>query len=405
MNASKLLSATSAPRAARPARARTTVLCLAALLSCGVQAASKPVKLAPTVVELKRENFQKVIDGKPVDLYTLTNKNGVVIKVTNYGAKVEQILVPDRKGVFADIALGYETIDGVVNGQPSMGAFIGRYANRIGASKFTLEGKEYQLAANNGANSLHGGAKGSRFQVFSARQRSPSSVEFVYVFKDGEENYPGTLPVTVVYSLNDKNEFSIDWAAVAHDKATVANFTGHTFFNLAGDPTKLNSDYVIKVNADRFLPVDSTLIPTGEARDVTGTVMDFRTPKAFGRDIGKEDEQLKLGNGYDHHFVLNKSGAPDALTFAASAYDPESGRTLEVWTTEPGMQLFSGNNLEAKAPRDQGKGGRLFAFRGAFCMEPSHFPDAPNKPQFPSTTLQPGQWYTGKIVYKFGVKK
>lgn len=385
------------------ARRLLPALCLAALTSLAASAA--PAKFAPTVVELKRENFQKVIDGKPVDLYTLSNKNGVVIKVTNYGAKVEQILVPDRKGVFADIALGYENIDGVVNGQASMGAFIGRYANRIGASKFTLEGKEYQLAANNGPNSLHGGAKGSRFQVFNARQLSPSSVEFVYVFKDGEENYPGTLPVRVVYSLNDKNEFQIEWAAVAHDKATVANFTGHTFFNLAGDPTKLNTDYVIKVNADKFLPIDSTLIPTGELKDVAGTVMDFRTPKPFGRDIQKEDEQLKLGMGYDHHFVLNKNGKADELTFAASALDPESGRTLEVWTTEPGMQLFSGNNLEAKAPRDQGKGGRLFAFRGAFCMEPSHFPDSPNKPQFPTTTLQPGQWYTGKIVYRFGVKK
>jgi aldose 1-epimerase len=397
------MKASSPTRLSTRCAVRLLPLCTAIALASAVHAA--PLKYAPTVVELKRENFQKIIDGKAVDLYTLSNKNGVTIKVTNYGAKVEQILVPDRKGVFADIALGYESIDGVVGGQPSMGAFIGRYANRIGASKFTLEGKEYQLAANNGPNSLHGGAKGSRFQVFNARQLSPSSIEFVYVFKDGEENYPGTLPVHVVYSLNDKNEFTIEWAATATDKATVANFTGHTFFNLSGDATQLNSDYVIKVNADKFLPIDSTLIPTGEARDVAGTVMDFRTPKAFGKDIGKDDEQLKLGVGYDHHFVLNKSGKPDELTFAASALDPASGRTLEVWTTEPGMQLFSGNNLEAKAPRDQGKGGRLFAFRGAFCMEPSHFPDSPNKQQFPTTTLQPGQWYTGKIVYRFGVKK
>ncbi|MDP5238372.1 aldose epimerase family protein [Uliginosibacterium sp. 31-16] len=378
-------------------------LAVSAMAVPNVQAAS--VKYAPTVVELKRENFQKVVDGKPVDLYTLRNRNGVTIKVTNYGAKVEQILVPDRKGVFADIALGFDSIDSVMAGQPSMGAFIGRYANRIGNAKFTLEGKEYQLAANNGINSLHGGAKGSRFQVFNARQLSPSAVELSYVFKDGEENYPGTLPVTVVYSLNDKNEFSIDWVASAQDKATVANFTGHTFFNLAGDPTTLNTDYVMTVNADRYLPVDKNLTPTGEAAEVAGTPMDFRKPKAFGKDIGADFEQLKLGNGYDHHYVLNAPATAGALNFAASAVDPKSGRSLEVWTTEPGVQLFSGNNLAAKAPLDAGKGGRLFAFRGAFCLEPSHFPDAPNKAHFPTTTLKPGEFYTGRIVYKFGVKK
>jgi len=376
----------------------------AVVIAMPVLTQAAPVKYASTVVELKRENFQKVVDGKPVDLYTLTNKNGVTIKVTNYGAKVEQILVPDRQGVFADIALGFDSIDAVMTGQPSMGSFIGRYANRIGNAKFTLEGKEYQLAANNGINSLHGGAKGSRFVVFNARQLSPSALELSYVFKDGEENYPGTLPVTVVYSLSDKNEFTIEWVASAQDKTTVANFTGHTFFNLAGDPTTLNSDYLITVNADRYLPIDANLTPTGEAAPVAGTPMDFRKPKAFGKDIGADFEQLKLAGGYDHHYVLNKP-ATGALSLASSAYDPKSGRSLEVWTTEPGVQLFSGNNLAAKAPLDAGKGGRLFAFRGAFCMEPSHFPDTPNKAQFPSTTLKPGEFYTGKIVYRFGVKK
>lgn len=379
-------------------------LAAAVVFAMPVLAQASPVKYASTVVELKRENFQKVVDGKPVDLYTITNKNGVTIKVTNYGAKVEQILVPDRKGVFADIALGFDSIDAVMAGQPSMGSFVGRYANRIGNAKFTLEGKEYQLAANNGINSLHGGAKGSRFVVFNARQLSPSAVELSYVFKDGEENYPGTLPVTVVYSLNDRNEFTIEWVASAQDKTTVANFTGHTFFNLAGDPTTLNSDYLITVNADKYLPIDSNLIPTGATADVAGTPMDFRKPKAFGKDIGADFDQLKFAGGYDHHYVLNKPAA-GALSLASSAYDPKSGRSLEVWTTEPGVQLFSGNNLAAKAPLDAGKGGRLFAFRGAFCMEPSHFPDAPNKAQFPSTTLKPGEFYTGKIVYRFGVKK
>jgi aldose 1-epimerase len=379
-------------------------LAAAVVIAMPVLTQAAPVKYASTVVELKRENFQKIVDGKPVDLYTLTNKNGVTIKVTNYGAKVEQILAPDRQGVFADIALGFDSIDAVMSGQPSMGSFIGRYANRIGNAKFTLEGKEYQLAANNGANSLHGGAKGSRFVVFNARQLSPSALELSYVFKDGEENYPGTLPVTVIYSLSDKNEFTIEWVASAQDKTTVANFTGHTFFNLAGDPTTLNSDYLITVNADRYLPIDANLTPTGEAVPVAGTPMDFRKPKAFSKDIGADFEQLKLAGGYDHHYVLNKP-ATGTLSLASSAYDPKSGRSLEVWTTEPGVQLFSGNNLAAKAPLDAGKGGRLFAFRGAFCMEPSHFPDAPNKAQFPSTTLKPGEFYTGKIVYRFGVKK
>ncbi len=379
------------------------VVTVSILLAQSVSAA--PVGYAPNVVELKAENFRKVIDGKPVDLYTIRNQNGMTVRITNYGAKVQQILVPDRKGVFGDVAQGYETIDQVIGGQGSMGAFVGRYANRIGGAKFSLEGKEYALAANNGKNTLHGGEKGSRFQVFNARQLSPSSVEMTYVFKDGEENFPGTLPVRVIYTVTDKNEFVTEWSAVAHDKATVANFTGHTFLNLSGNGGTEILDHVIRVNADRFLPVDDTLIPTGELRSVAGTVMDFRKPKAFGKEIAAADAQIKLGNGYDHHYALNPPAKPGALNFAASAYDPKSGRLLEVWTTEPGMQLYSGNFLEGKTPRDLGKGKTLYVFRSGFCMEPSHFPDSPNKPQFPSTVLQPGQWYTGKIVYKFSVKQ
>lgn len=378
------------------------VLAVSFLLAQSVPAAQ--LNYAPNVVELKSQNFRKVVDGKQVDLYTIQNKNGMIVRITNYGAKVQQIIVPDKKGVFADVAQGYETIDQVIGGQGSMGAFVGRYANRIGGAKFMLEGKEYQLAANSGKNSLHGGEKGSRFQVFNARQLSPASVEMLYVFKDGEENYPGTLPVRVVFSVTDKNEFVTEWSAVAHDKATVANFTGHTFLNLSGNGGTEILDHIIKVNADRFLPVDDTLIPTGEERPVAGTVMDFRKPKAFGKDITSTYDQIKLGNGYDHHYVLNPPAKHGSLNFAASAYDSKSGRVLEVWTTEPGMQLYSGNFLEGKAPRDMGKGKTLYIFRSAFCMEPSHFPDSPNKPQFPSTVLQPGQWYTGKIVYKFSVK-
>jgi aldose 1-epimerase len=385
-------------------QAKQWLLAAAAVALCAPCAEAASMKLAPTVVELKADAFKGAVDGKPVALYTIKNKAGITARITNYGAKVEQLLVPDRKGVFADIALGFDSLAAAQKGQASMGAFIGRYANRIGAAKFTLDGAEYKLAANNGPNSLHGGAKGSRFQVFSARQLSDNALELFYVFKDGEENYPGTLPVRVVYSIADNNEMTIEWAAAALDKTTVANFTGHTFFNLTGDPTVVNSKHVIKVNADAYLPVDKNLIPTGELKPVAGTPFDFRTPKAFGKDIGMADEQLKLGNGYDHHYALKKA-KPGALEFAASAFEPDSGRYMEVWTTEPGMQLFSGNNLSAKTPDDLGKGGKLFVFRGAFCMEPSRFPDGPNQPKFPSTVVKPGEWYTGKIVYKFSTRK
>jgi aldose 1-epimerase len=358
---------------------------------------------SPITIELRRENFIGMIDGKPVDLYTIRNKAGVAVRITNYGAKIEQIMVPDRDGVFADVALGYDSLAATQKGQLSMGSFIGRYANRIGHARFTLDGVEYRLVANSGVNSLHGGARGSRFQVFSARQLSDSSVEMVYVFKDGEENYPGTLPVRIVYTVDDQNSLSIEWAATATDKTTVANFTDHTFFNLTGDPGVAVAGHVIFVNADQFLPLGPDLAPTGELKPVDGTPLDFLTPKPFGRDIDADHEQLRLGKGFDQHFVLKKS-RPGALELAASAFDPASGRTLEVWTTEPGIQLFSGNTLAAKDPIDAGKNGRMFTHRGGFCMEPSRFPDSPNKPAFPSTVLKPGEWYTGKIVYKFGTK-
>jgi aldose 1-epimerase len=359
----------------------------------------------PLAVELQRERFQRMVEGKPVDLYTLRNAAGMQVSVTNYGAKIEQILVPDRRGVLGDVVLGYDSIDGVIGGQPSMNAFIGRYANRIAGARFTLDGQAYRLAANNGPNTLHGGEKGSRFQVFDARQLSPRALELRYVFRDGEEGFPGTLPLRVVYTLGEDNSLSIEWQATAQDKATVASFTGHAFFNLAGDARVPITGHLLSVNADRFLPVNATLIPTGELRPVAGTPMDFRAAKPIGRDIGVADDQLQRGNGYDHHYVLNRgSGDAGALALAARVEEPGSGRVLEVWTTEPGLQVFSGNNLEAKAPRDLGKGARLFAFRGAFCLEPSRFPDSPNQGAFPSTVVRPGETYSGRIVYRFSTR-
>ncbi len=354
-------------------------------------------------VEIKRENYVKTIDGKDVDLYTIRNTKGTLIaKITNYGAKIEQLLVPDRNGFLGDVVQGYESIDKAVIGQPSMGAFIGRYANRIGKAKFTLDGKEYQLAKNNGENCLHGGQKGSRFCVFDARQLDDSSVEMFYTFQDGEENFPGKLALRVLYTVTDQDELVVDYQSYAVDKNTVASFTTHSFFNLSGNLGSSILDHVIKVNADYFLPIDSNLIPTGEARNVTNTVMDFRVPTTFGARIQSDYDQLKLANGYDHHYVLNKKN-PNGFEFAASAWEPKSGRYMEVWTTEPGMQLHTGNNLAGQEPRDVGKGAK-FVFRSGFNMEPSRFPDSPNKPHFPTTVVKAGEWYTGKTVYRFSVK-
>ena len=284
-----------------------------------------------------------------------------------------------------------------------MGAFIGRYANRIGQARFTLNGQEYRLAANNGANSLHGGRKGSRFVVFDARQIDDAAVQMTYVFRDGEEGYPGTVPLRVVYSVTDENEFSIDYDAVAVDKTTVVNFTTHTFFNLAGHDQGDVLGHVLTIDADSFTPIDETLIPTGEIRPVKGTPMDFTSPERLGARIGQDYDQLKLALGYDHNYVLNKKGGE--LSFAARVYEPTSGRVMEVWSTEPGLQLFSGNSLEGKSPRDVGKGGAVYAYRTGLCLEPQHFPDSPNKPNFPSTVLNAGDWYSGKTVYKFSVQK
>ena len=354
-------------------------------------------------MELERAKYRTQIDGKNVDLYAIRNKNGMVVGITNWGAKVQQILVPDKEGEVGDVALGYNSIDQLQAGQGAMGAFIGRYANRIGQARFTLDGQEYKLAANNGANSLHGGAKGSRFVVFDAKQIDDATVQMTYVFKDGEEGYPGTVPLRVIYSVTDENELSVAYDATAVDKTTVVNFTTHTFFNLAGHNRGDVLGHFVTINADAFTPVDGTLIPTGEIKPVAGTPLDFTKPETLGARIGQDYDQLKLGAGYDHNYVLNKKG--NELSFAARVYEPTSGRVMEVWSTEPGLQLYSGNHLEGKTPRDIGKGGAVYASRTGLCLEPQHFPDSPNKPDFPSTVLRAGDWYSGKTVYKFSVAK
>ncbi len=361
-------------------------------LIVGAQAQTRPA-----YVETRREAFQKEIDGKKVDLYILKASTGMVVKITNQGGKIVQLLVPDKDNHLGDVVLGYETVDQYVTGRASFGAIIGRYANRIAKGRFTLNGREYQLPVNNGPNHLHGG-KGTHFLVFEARQLDARTLQLTYNFKDGEEGYPGNTSLKVVYAVTDDQELRITYEAVT-DRPTVVNFTNHAFFNLAGEGRGDILDHELIINADRFTPIDATSIPTGELRAVKGTPMDFTRPARIGARINDSDEQLKFGTGYDHNYVLNKTAGE--LSFAARLSDPVSGRIMEVYTTEPGMQLYTGNFLTGKAPNDVGKGGKPYPVRSAVCLETQHFPDSPNKASFPTTVLNPGQWFTSTTVYKF----
>lgn len=354
-------------------------------------------------VDIKREGYQGVIDGKPVDLYTLRNKNGMVAKITNYAGKLVQLLVPDREGNLGDVVLGYETLEAAIQGQASMGSAIGRFANRICRGKFTLNGVEYQLTLNNGPNHLHGGAKGSRFVVFDALQLDDKTLKLSYCFKDGEEGYPGNCNLTLIYALTDNNELVISYEAQT-DQPTIVNFTNHTFWNLAGEGRGDILDHVLRINADAFTPIDATLIVTGEIRSVGETPLDFTSPRKIGARIGSDYEQMKYGQGYDFNWVLNKE-VENEMSFAAQVCEPDSGRVMEVYTTEPGLQFYSGNFLTGKAPMDIGKGGKAYLHRGGFCLETQHFPDSPNKPDFPTTVLNPGERFSSTSIYKFVQEK
>jgi len=364
--------------------------------------------LVPPYVELQRRNFHREIDGRPVDLFTLRNQHGMVVRITNYGARIEQILVPDRDGRLGDVAQGYETLEQVIAGQLSMGAFIGRYANRIANARFALDGVEYALAPNDvstdpaspRSNTLHGGKRGSRFIPFAAKQTSPQAVEMTLRFEDGEEGFPGTLMLRVRYSVTEANELVTEYDAVAVDRKTVVNFTGHTFFNLSGDLGSPILDTLLTVPSDEVLEITPALVPSGSMRTVEGTPMDFRTPKAIGADIDTDHDLLRRAGGYDIHFVIDRE-ATGTNRLHARAHDLRSGRILEVWSTEPGLQFYSGNFLDGRTPRDSGKGGTRYGFRSAFCLEPSHFPDSVNHAHFPSTALEAGEWYHGEIRYRF----
>ena len=334
--------------------------------------------------------------------YTLSNSKGIRLTVTNFGCRIMDLWVPDRNGKLDDIVLGSYDEDKYRNygsGERFLGATIGRYGNRIAKGKFTLEGKEYTLAVNNGANALHGGIKGFDMVEWEVLKAEKDSIHFRYVSPDGEEGYPGTLTVDMVYSLTDENELKIEYSATT-DKTTIINLTHHSFFNLHGEGEGTINDMVMRINASRYTPVDETLIPTGEFAPVEGTPFDFREPHTIGSRVGEDNLQLRLGNGYDHNWILDKP-SEGALSLAAEVYDPQTGRKMQVLTTEPGMQFYGGNYFDGSM---KGKNGKSYVKNGSLALETQHFPDSPNKPEFPTTVLKPGETYTQTCIYKFSVE-
>ncbi len=340
-------------------------------------------------------------DGRPITLYTLTNSHGLEVRTMNYGAIILSMRVPDRKGQLADIVLGHDTLEGYIPNPPYIGALVGRYANRIANGTFTLDGKTYTLPKNDGPNTLHGGIKRTFDKVVwdgEALKGGKAGVTFTYLSKDGEEGFPGNVKVKVTYTLNDENELVIDYEATS-DKTTPINLSQHSYFNLAGEGTSDILNHEIMLNADRFTPVDNNLIPTGELRAVKGTPLDFTTSTKIGARIDDNYDQLVLGHGYDHNFVINRQG--DGMALAARVYEPTSGRVLEVSTTQPGVQFYTGNFLDGTVT---GKQGHVYKRRYAFCLETQHFPDSPNHPEFPSTILKPGETFQSKTVFKFSTR-
>ncbi|HEX5000095.1 MAG TPA: aldose epimerase family protein [Terriglobia bacterium] len=343
-----------------------------------------------------RDHFGKTPDGVDVDVFTLTNDQGMEVRAMTFGAVILSIRVPDRDGKFDDVALGFDTLEPYFQNAPHFGSVVGRYANRIAKGQFTLDGAAYRLALNNGPNHLHGGARGFDKVVWKADEFSGQSmvgVRFRYTSPDGEEGYPGKLDVEVSYTLTPRNELIVDYSAKT-DKATPVNLSQHTYFNLAGEGGGDVLGHVLSIAASRFTPVDRTLIPTGALASVEGTPFDFRTPTPIGARIDADHEQIRLARGYDHNFALDK--ADHALASVARVVEPKSGRVLEVRTTEPGLQLYTANGLNAS-----GKNGHVYRTRSAFCLETQHFPDSPNHPDFPSTILRPGETFSSRTEFAF----
>lgn len=377
---------------------KKTLFCIAL---AALTLASCTQKEEKTLSGLLKSQFQKEVQGKKTDLYVLKNQNGMEVCITNFGGKVVSIMAPDKDGKTADVVLCEDNMDNMLKStQPYFGATIGRYGNRIAGAKFKIDSTEYTLAGNDHGQALHGGPKGFHAVVWDAKQIGDSIVELSYLSKDGEEGYPGNLNCKVTYTLTANNELKVDYEATT-DKATVVNLTHHSFFNLGGESASTINDHILTINADKYNPVDSVLIPTGELADVTGTPFDFRKPFVIGQRIDTtNNKQMKLGKGYDHNWIINQN-KPGEMTFAAKIVEPKSGRVMEVYTTEPGIQFYGGNFLN----NDLGKFGHKHPFRSAFCLETQHFPDSPNKPQFPSTVLRPGQTYSHTCIYKFSVQK
>ena len=350
---------------------------------------------------VSRAPFGRTADGKAVEVFTLTNRNGLQVKAITYGGIITSVRVPDRAGALADVVLGFDTLDGYLKGHPYFGSIVGRYGNRIAGGKFTLDGRTFTLATNNGPNHLHGGKVGFDKVVWSAAPAPASAggagVVLSHTSPDGDEGYPGTLRARVTYTLTDRDELVVEYQATT-DKATPINLTQHSYFNLAGGGDILDHD--LTIHAGRYTPVDATLIPTGELARVDGTPFDFRKPAKVGARIDAAHEQLKNGLGYDHNFVLD--GSPGELRPAARLVDPKSGRTLDVSTTEPGVQFYSGNFLDGTLT---GKGGEIYRRRAGLCLETQHFPDSPNKPNFPSTILRPGAEFRSKTVFTFATTR
>lgn len=375
---------------------RRLLFLILALAACGSLFA-RTEKPAPGI---QQQSFGSH-DGRPITLYTLTNAHGMQVKAMNYGGIIVSILVPDRKGEFADVVLGHDTLQGYEPNPPYLGAIIGRYANRIANGTFTLDGKTYTLPKNDGPNTLHGGiAKTFDRVVWDAEPKGKNEVVLTYQSHDGDDGFPGNVQVRVSYTLTDANAIIIDYQATA-DKATPINLTQHSYFNLKGEGNGDILDHEIMINADRFTPVDKGLIPTGELRPVKGTPFDFSKMTRIGARIDDNYEQLKLGWGYDHNFVLNRKPSQNDEVLAARVHEPTTGRELEVWTTQPALQFYTGNHLDGSVT---GKQGHVYKKRDAFCLETQHYPDSPNHPEFPTTILKPGETFHRKTVFRFSAK-
>ncbi len=360
-------------------------------------------RISAIPITINRAPFGKLPDGRNVELYTMRNPNGMEVRITNYGGIITHLLVPDKKGNRDDVVLGFDSLPPYLGEHPYFGAIIGRYGNRIANGEFSIDGKSYSLVTNNGPNHLHGGQNGFNKKLWKAaikEGRDDMTLSLQYTSPDGEEGYPGKLQAQVEYTLNNKNELRISYSATTN-APTPINLTNHSYFNLTGDANNTILDHEMQIYANSFIPVNEFLIPTGEIAPLNDSPLDFRAAKKIGRDIGVEKSQMVYGKGFDHCFVFNKNNESPEVQLVATVYEPNSGRAMEVWTTAPGMQFYSGNFLDGSLI---GKNGVAYKHRSGFCLETQHFPDSPNQPNFPTTLLQPGETYQTTTIYRFYTK-